>query len=71
MTKDEIIRMAKEAGLPIHWMSDKGVLSWVDLERFAHLVSAHEREACAKECDKPWHVYALQAAIAIRARGQA
>lgn len=31
--------------------------------------AAHE--ACAKECDKPWHVYALQAAIAIRARGQA
>ena len=63
MTQDEIIRMAREAGIPIEtdWagrpstlvINDSGVsLRGVDdLERFAALVAAHEREACAKVCD--------------------
>ena len=44
MTQDEIIRMAREAG-PDWW------LNTTMLERFASLVAAHEREACAKVCD--------------------
>ena len=44
MTQDEIIRMARESGLG--WVAHKR------LERFAALVSAHEREACAKVCDE-------------------
>ena len=54
MTRDDIIRVAKEAG----WeMDDSCVLEpqvvWYisqrQLERFAALVAAAEREACAKE----------------------
>ena len=56
MTQDEIIEMAKLAG----WeMDDSCVLSpqvlWYiyqeQLETFAKLVAAKEREACAKLCD--------------------
>jgi hypothetical protein len=46
MTRDDIIRMAQEAGL---WMtSDERIAA---VERFAALVAAHEREACEKEFD--------------------
>ncbi len=49
MTHDEIIRMAREAGVDVDtaW----GV-SDVAIERFATLVAAAEREACAKVCDE-------------------
>ena len=43
-----IIEMAREAGLPEAWISDIGVLKWSDLARFAEIVRADEREACAK-----------------------
>jgi hypothetical protein len=44
--KDEIIRMAREAGYnPAQFTSQS------TLERFAALVAAHEREACAMEAD--------------------
>ena len=46
MTQDEIIRMAREAG-PL----TKGPFDdWC--KRFANLVAAHEREACAKVCSE-------------------
>ena len=52
MTQDEIIRMAREAGFdiddPIFPMDEEDIKI---LERFAALVAAHEREACAKVCD--------------------
>ena len=59
MTHDDIIRMAREAGLgaslthgisePVVWIE---FTDWHDeVERFAALVAAHEREACAKECE--------------------
>jgi len=42
VTKDDIIRMAREAGL------DPDLWNYTDaFERFAALVAAHEREACA------------------------
>lgn len=44
MNRDDIIRMAQEADMPIHWLSESGVLKWSDLERFATLVAAAERE---------------------------
>ena len=47
---EDIIRMAEEAGLPLAWVSAKGVIQWAQLERFAALVAADEREACAKVC---------------------
>ena len=62
MTKDDIIRMAREAGL-----SD-GVAETV---AFANLVAAHEREACVKLCDDliGTRAMAVHCADAIRARG--
>mgnify|MGYP006286551813 CR=1 FL=1 len=47
MDREEIIRMAREAGLA--YGSDEKPLSSVT--RFAALVAAREREACAKVCD--------------------
>ena len=47
MNRDDIIRLAREAGLPLEWISESGVLTWSELERFAALVAAAEREACA------------------------
>jgi adenylyl- and sulfurtransferase ThiI len=77
MDKEEIIRMAREAGCkpfrsPEHW-DDVQVFATPDvLERFAALVAAHEREACAKVCDGMDHngvMIAADCAAAIRARG--
>jgi hypothetical protein len=68
MTKDDIIKLAQKAGIPMAWISDSGVLKWTDLERFANLVAAAEREACAKLCEE--HQFAsIGLAAAIRARG--
>ncbi len=41
-----------------------------DLERFAALVAAHEREACAKLCDGWTHADGDRCAAAIRERGE-
>jgi len=68
MTRDDIIKMAQEA-----WgNSDPSVGSpaWVYvMERFAALVAAAEREACAKVCEEPGWNAANWCAKAIRARG--
>ncbi len=82
MNREDIIRMAREAGFVVdekakqhqpncifhtHHMVDEL------LERFAALVAAHEREACAKVCDG-WAEYGIPssaaAAAAIRKRGE-
>lgn len=49
--KEDIVRMAKEAGLMGNELAYAG---WYPeaLERFAELVAAAEREACAKVCEK-------------------
>ena len=64
MTKDDLIRMAKEAEA---WslVDHDGIAA---LERFANLVAAAEREACAVIAFNA-KTY-LEAAEAIRARGQ-
>ena len=67
INRDTIIKLAREAGLPIQIFQ---------LERFAALVAAAEREQCALTA---WEVVeyevhadlADQVAQAIRARGQA
>ena len=71
MNNEEIIRMALEAG---GYLADlpKGD-AWMfndnqQLERFAALVAAHEREACAKVCDEHG-LYGAAPARDIRARG--
>ena len=77
MTQDEIIRMAREAGFGWHTPSEQIIVrhsngSWIgieeQLERFAALVAAHEREACAKVCDEHGF-YGAAPARDIRARG--
>ena len=59
MTRDEIIRMAREAGFYFHDAGYAPILHTVAgeyseacFERFATLVAAAEREACAKVCDE-------------------
>ena len=71
MDRDDIIRMAREAGL------DPDLWNYTDaFERFAALVAAHEREACAQVCDvlavHPEYASDITkvAAQAIRARGE-
>ena len=68
MTRDDIIRMAREAGIIVI-----GEAVW----ELCALVAAAEREACAQVCDeianKPSNVVlgvALDCAAAIRARGE-
>ena len=53
MTKEELIRMAREAGLSV-WDNERASMEGDGdaLERFAALVTAAEREACAKVCDE-------------------
>ena len=50
MTRDDIIRMAEHAGfgMPVQVFQFRAE----ELERFAALVAAAEREACAKVCEK-------------------
>jgi hypothetical protein len=60
-----VFRLIEENGLKLHG----------DIEHFAELVAAAEREACAKVCDEVGNRdsdnHAWDAAAAIRARGQA
>lgn len=66
MTRDDIIRMAKEAGFERTKMHGA-------LERFAFIVAAAEREACAKMCElieDDEFYWGRQYADMIRARGQ-
>ena len=69
MNRDDITRMAKEAGF-VGFDGDNG-----SLRRFAAIVAADEREACAKFIEEYSGtgklVSCMSAAAAIRARGQA
>jgi hypothetical protein len=68
MNKDDIIRMAREAGKDIS--REHGLVPF--LERFANLVAAAEREGCAKvaETVTPRHIECgRKIAFAIRERG--
>ena len=47
MTQEDIIRMAREAGLAIAY-SERDDDGWTELSNFAAIVAAVEREACAK-----------------------
>ena len=52
MDRDTIIRLARQAGFDAHDMSDDFTCNLRDIERFAALVAAHEREACIKVCEQ-------------------
>lgn len=73
MTRDDLIRMALKA---CEVDEDPFVSGWItmdyeEIERFAALVAAAEREACAKVCERHADPSAGIIAAAIRARGQA
>jgi hypothetical protein len=70
MTRDDIIKMAKEARLPYEYDTGR-ILCLKQLERFAALVAAAEREACAKVCDDHCGWTPRMIGETIRARGQA
>jgi hypothetical protein len=68
--KDDIDRFAEQAGFPARRaFSDLSDL-YPRLERFAALVRADEREACAKVCETFYNHEAKDCAEAIRARGE-
>ena len=78
MTRDDIIRMAREAGIDAENDTLCRNEGWVEpMVKFASLVATAEREACAKVCDE-YDVAedvcssdtAESIAAAIRARGQ-
>lgn len=64
MTRDDIIRLAREVIPESAAFELKG---HYEIERFAALVAAHEREACARLCEEH---KALRLSEMIRARGE-
>lgn len=82
ITKEEIIAMARKAGFE---QLGPDIEDWVcftdEIELFAALIAAHEREACAKVCESAienatdwdssyWDQACEDRATAIRARGE-
>ena len=81
MTREDIIKLAREVADKDKvdpYLNEFVVLTPEELERFAALVAAHEREACAKVCEERQEVFekyytkglAAMCAEAIRARGE-
>lgn len=71
MNREEVIALAREANISVfedNTFADDMYISV--LYRFANLVAAAEREACAKVCDGWAHADGDQCAEAIRARGK-
>ena len=83
MTRDDIIRWAREAGwseigADLWGATNDGAMSTYALERFAAIVAAAEREECAKEAlatddqgSVNQRLMQKRIAAAIRARGEA
>ena len=74
MTREDIIRMAREANIK-QAIETPHLLMVHELERFAALVAAAEREACAKECEhtavrmgSEWMAHHCAAAIRARSK---
>ena len=74
-----IIELAKRAGIDEYEFGYMDITK-AELNKFAELVAAHEREECAKVCDSEWsgdadaYDYSIasnECAAAIRARSKA
>jgi hypothetical protein len=68
MNREDIIKMAREAGLT--GLMEGGLIDY--FERFANLVAAAEREACAQICENDAAKFGVTddvCAALIRARG--
>jgi hypothetical protein len=79
MTQDEIIKLAKQVGMRYREIEDEFYSGYADgiyldeLEAFAKLVAAKEREACAQLCEEwlgPTKDREMHIAKAIRTRGK-
>ena len=79
MTRDDMIKLAREAGIEYSKNLNQMVSPYCDgvhmdeLEKFVNLVATAEREACAKMCElieDDEFYWGRQYAEAIRARGQ-
>ncbi len=81
MTRDDIIKLMREScdtDKSEPWDNGFWTVTQEELERFAALVAAAEREACARVCEETtasWSQYiynsgCIDCAIAIRARGE-
>ena len=77
MNREDIIRMAREADADEHYVSEADDMPWsvefslTNLEAFAALVAAAEREECAALCEQgigDWRL-GKRVSAAIRARG--
>ena len=74
MTREDILRMAREAEIPVQITG--GNATKLQIQRFAALVAAAEREACARLIDEqdsygdPVYCWFEHLAAAIRARGE-
>lgn len=81
MNREDIIRAMRSAcdkDKVNAWKNNFWTITQEELERFAYLVAAKEREACAKVCEdnadccnrgSPLHTILSSNAAAIRARG--
>ena len=54
MTREEIKQMGEAAGISPHAFGLATEEAWQQVERFAALVAAAEREACAKIAEACW-----------------
>jgi len=74
MTNDQIIQWAREAGVSIRGHYDETGSTPAELQRFAELVAAAEREECAALCDRfqarDVGMQPAECAAAIHARGE-
>jgi hypothetical protein len=72
VTREDIIRMAREAGFPDYAMGLASEDAWQKTERFAALVAEAEREAICELADNLLRTSdAVTLIDAIRARGDA
>lgn len=76
MNREDIIKMAREAGAKDYGTGEKGVTALMlreeAIERFFHMAQAAEREECARIAEEwlgPTKDRELHIAQAIRARG--
>ena len=74
MTHNDILRMAHEADehAKMEWPNPAHKEHWQQCrdERFAQLVAAAEREACADLCEQDYSLASIRLAKNIRARSQ-
>ena len=71
MNREDIIRMAREVGLP-HWYETEGIVNEALLIKFAALVASAERERILDTCKEGlWDAEGIRYHLDKQERGQA